>query len=115
MRDWWSTWFPLQPDRIASRPRESLSKLKHPLSTEGPTDAVRKSAKVGARQVRLVIAWIEMVRDVEHLQSDRGGVIEDAQPFAHLHIERHEGRIPAGLIPRSHEIPVGIDDCQREP
>src|SRR5712664_4160808 len=74
--------------------------FKHPLAAERPANAVREGAEVGAREVALIVARVEMVRDVEHLQAHRGVVMKQTQPLTHLQIERHERGIATGLVPR---------------
>src|SRR5580704_11277200 len=79
----------------------SLLEFEHPLAAERPADAVREGAEVGTREVALIIPRVEMVRDVEHLQADRGVVMKQAEPLADLHVERDEGGIAARLVART--------------
>src|SRR5258707_3840908 len=79
-----------------------------PLAVERPADAVREGPEGRARKVVLEVARVEMVRDVEHLQTDRGVVTKYPESLAHLQVERHEPRIAAGLVPRADEIPVFV-------
>src|SRR5882672_1359967 len=67
----------------------SLLEFEHPLAAERPANAVREGTEVGAREVALIVARVEMVRDVEHLQARRGVVMKQTQPLAYLQIERH--------------------------
>src|SRR5712691_658423 len=88
--------------------------LEHPLPAERTADAVREGTEVGAREVALIVARVEMVRDVEHLQAQRGVVMKQTQPLTHLEIQRHERWIATGLVPRAYEIPVLVHHRQRK-
>src|SRR6266540_3949944 len=98
------------------RTRRTLmpSKLEYPSPTKRSPDAVVKTAVVRARQVALVVARIEMVGDVEHLDADRCVVAEQAKALADLHVERQEGGIAARLVPGADEVPVLVDRRQRK-
>src|SRR5713101_2181646 len=93
----------------------SLLEFEHPLAAERPANAIREGAEVGTREVALIVARVEMVRDVEHLQADSGVVMKQPESLADLRVERHELSKAAGLVPRSHKIPVFIHHRQREP
>src|SRR6266852_2198805 len=82
----------------------SLLEFEHPLAAERPANAIREGAEVGTREVALIVARVEMVRDVEHLQAHRGVVMKQTQPLTHLEIQRHERWIATGLVPRADEI-----------
>src|ERR1700737_4638717 len=68
----------------------SFLEFEHPFAAECPTNAVRETAEVGTREVALIVTRVEMIRDVEHLQTDRRVVMKQTEPLAHLHVERHE-------------------------
>src|SRR6266850_7618339 len=91
-----------------------LLEFEHPLAAERPANAVREAAELGAREVALIIAGVEMVRDVEHLQTDCGVVMKYPEPLAHLHIQRRERWKAAGPVSRADEIPVFVDHRQRK-
>src|SRR6266850_1151202 len=93
----------------------SLLEFEHPLAAERPANAVREAAEVGAREVALIVARVEMVCDVEQLQADRGVVMKQPEPLAHLHVERRERWKAAGPVPRADEIPVFVHHRQRKP
>src|SRR5260370_42395278 len=82
----------------------SLLEFKHPLAAERPANAVREGTEVRAREVVLIVARVEMGRDVEHLQADRGVVMKEPEPLAHLHVERHERGKATRLVSRPHEM-----------
>src|SRR5882757_2040032 len=92
----------------------SLLEFEHPLAAERPANAVREGAEVGARDVALIVARVEMVRDVEHLHADRGVVTKQTKPLAHLQIERYERGIAARFVPRTDEIPIPVHHRQWE-
>src|SRR5258708_37281839 len=52
--------------------------FEHPLAAERPADAVREGPEGRARTVVLEVAWVEMAREVEHLQ--RAGAVAVQQP-----------------------------------
>ena len=55
------------------------SEFEHPFPTKRSPDAVGKTAVVRACQVALIVARVEVVRDVEHLDPDRRVVAKHAQ------------------------------------
>src|SRR5262245_49082355 len=90
------------------------SELENPFPTKRPAHAVGESSEVGAREIALEVARVEMVRDVEDLQSDGGVVIQDAQTFADLCVEREKGRIPARLVSRANEVSFFVYNRHRK-
>src|SRR5436190_13423659 len=90
------------------------SKLEHPFPTKGSPDAVVETSIVRARQVLLIVARVEMVGDVEHLDADRGVMAKQAQALADLQVERQERGIAPSLVAGPHEVPVLVDRRQRK-
>src|SRR5205823_924191 len=102
---------PLRPPRDV---RDCTSQLENPLAAERAADAVVECAEARAREVALIVARVEMIRDVEHLEADRRAVAEDDEPLRDLSVERHEARIPADRVSRTDEVAIGVDVRQRE-
>src|SRR5262245_9311005 len=88
--------------------------LEDPFAAKRAADAVVEAAERAAVDVALVVARVEGIGDVEHLQADCGVVTEHAKLLGHLRVERDESRIAARLISRSDEVPISVDRGQRE-
>src|SRR5947209_7476876 len=82
--------------------------LENPFSAKRPPDAVVELAERRARQVALIVARIEMIRDVEHLQPDRRVVAEQAQLLRDLGVDGDERRIATGCVSQSDEIAIEV-------
>src|SRR2546430_781627 len=98
----------------AAQLRRTLE-LEDPFPAERAADGVVERAEVRARDVRLVVARVEVIGDVEHLQPDRRVVAEEHEPLRDLRVERDERRIAAGRVARADEVAVGVDVRQRKP
>ena len=68
--------------------RRRILELEDPLPAERAADGVVERAEVRARDVRLVVARVEVIGDVEHLQPDRRVVAEEHEPLRDLRVER---------------------------
>src|SRR5260221_1987218 len=91
-----------------------ILELEDPLPAERAGDGVVERAEVLARDVRLVVARVEVIGDVEHLQPDRRVVAEENELLRDLRVERDERRIAAGRVARADEVAVGVDVRERE-
>ena len=81
-------------------------------------DAIGKAAEVIARQVVLKVAGIEVIREVEDLQSQLNSIFAESSRQTNrphdLQIERGKFRKAPGKISRSDKVAVLIDDRIRE-
>jgi len=85
---------------------------------ERSADAIGKAAEVTARQVILKVTRIEVIREIEDLQTEFDSVFVESSRQTddpqNLQIQRGKvGKAP-GEIPRSDKITVLIDDRIRE-
>src|SRR6516225_7482271 len=100
---------PARTSRDAMRRRSSVAsrnvltahlrlELDFPLAAERASDAVVEAAKLTARKVVLVVARIEVVRNVKHLDADRRVSVREADPLDDLNVERDKLRIAPRAI-----------------
>src|SRR5262249_60118763 len=87
----------------------SSSELDLPFPADRPANAVVEAAEVAAGEIVLVIARVEVVGDVEHLDADRRVAVRDADRLADLNVQRDELRITACAIPRAAEVPIPVE------
>src|SRR5581483_5293500 len=90
------------------------SELEDELAPQRAADAVVEVAEVAGREVVLEVARVVVTRDVEDLDADGRVVALEDEPLRHLAIERHEGRIAAGLVARADVVAVLVDERVRE-
>jgi len=85
---------------------------------ELPDDAIGKAAEVIARQVVLKVAGIEVIREIEELQTEFHSVFVESSRETYspqnLQIQRGKVRKAPGAVSRSDKITVLIDDRIRE-
>src|SRR6266404_6751019 len=85
---------------------------------ELPADAIEKAAEVITRQVVLKVAGIEVIREIEDLQTEFHSVFvessRETDSSQNLQIQRGKVRKAPGEISRSDKITVLIDDRKRE-
>ena len=100
--------------------KSGTSLLFHKRDPRGelPADAIGKAAEVIARQVVLKVAGIEVIREIEDLQTEFHSVFvessRDTDSPQNLQIQRGKVRKAPGEIPRPDKITVLIDDRIRE-
>jgi hypothetical protein len=85
---------------------------------ELPADAVGKAAEVITRQVVLKVAGIEVIREIEDLQTEFHSVFVESSRKTdgpqNLQIQRGKVRKAPGEIPRPDKVALLIDDRIRE-
>ena len=85
---------------------------------ELPADAIGKAAEVIARQVVLKVAGIEVIREIEDLQTEFHSVFVESSRETdspqNLQIQRGEVRKAPGEIPRPDKVALLINDRIRE-
>src|ERR1700741_263770 len=97
-------------DKLLLRKRDPRSEL--------PTDSVGKIAKDVTREIVLKISRVEMIGQIENLQSEIRAVLLErtrkTNSLQRLHIERNKCRKAAGTISRTDKVAIFIDERERE-
>src|SRR5262249_48734432 len=91
------------------------SELEDPLAAERTADAVVEFPEALAGEVRLIVARVEVIGDIEDLEADGRLVIEQSKPFGNLRVERHEPRIAPDVVAWPDEVAVRVEVRQRKP